>query len=584
MTNGHEPAAADQALPARKDSFRRAPMSYYDMYVKSGLVRENGFLGMPPEERALPSYAEAAELLPRPHWEGRETELGLYWKAWELAFGHLRKANARNGFPANYIDTAFNNDLFMYDSSFILLYGMYGRRAFDFQRTLDNFYAKQHPDGFICRQIRQTDGTDVFHRFDPSSTGPNLMPWTEWEYFRMSSDTERLANVFPALVAYHRWLKAYRTWPDGTYWANGWSGAADNLPRIPDNADKDKDYFFHGHLVWCDSCIFQVYAAKLLVAMAGVLGREAEVADVAEEAEKLTALINDRLWDEETAFYYDMLPDGTLTGVKNIGAYWALLADIVPARRMERFVSHLSDPGAFNRPHRVPSLSADHPAYRPEGDYWVGAVWMPTNYMVLGGLRAAGFEALAEEIAANHLDQVTDVYAATGTIWENYAPEQAAPGKPAKPDFVGWGGLAPIAVLFEYRFGLRPDAPASRLAWDVRLLEAHGVARYPFGAEGVLDLACAARGSRTERPRIEARSNVALTLIVRWDGGEETIALAPEGGAGGNAAAEAGSAVGTEASAEAGAAARAARESDAGPAAESESAASAETGGGHDGE
>lgn len=523
---------ADRELPAWKDSFRREPMSYYDMYVKSALVRENAFLRLPRENKELPSYEEAAKLLPRPYWEGREREIDLYWKAWELAFGHLRQANEQNGFVANYIDTAFNNDLFMYDSSFILLFGGYGRRAFDFQRTLDNFYAKQHPDGFICRQIRQRDGTDVFHRFDPSSTGPNVMPWTEWAHYQATADKDRLANAFPALAAYHRWLKAYRTWPDGTYWANGWSGAADNLPRIPGNTDKDKDYFHHGHLVWCDSCMFQVYAAKLLIAMAHELGREADIADLIEERDRLTALINEQLWDEGTAFYYDRLPDGTLTGLKNIGAYWALLAGIVPEERMERFVAHLDDTRAFNRPHRVPSLSADHPAYRPDGDYWVGGVWMPTNYMVLSGLRATGRHALADEIARNHAEQVLEVYEATGTIWENYAPEQAAPGKPAKPDFVGWGGLTPIAVLLEYRFGLQPSAPESRLLWDVRLLEEHGVSDYPYGAGGLLDLRCAARASRFDRPQVEVRSNVTLELTVRWDGGQETLLIEPDGTSG----------------------------------------------------
>jgi hypothetical protein len=368
----------------------------------------------------------------------------------------------------------------------------------------------------------------VFHRFDPSSTGPNVMPWAEWEYFQTTSDVERLANVFPALVAYHRWLKAYRTWPDGTYWANGWSGAADNLPRIPGNTSKEKDYFYHGHLVWCDNCILQVFAAKLLISMAGVLRREQEIEDIKEEADYLTHYINDLLWDEKTAFYYDKLQNGKLNGVKNIGAFWALIADIVPKHRLDRLISHLADPQEFNRTHRVPSLSADHQAYRPDGDNWVGAVWTSTNYMVLSGLRKAGYEQLAEEIAQNHLEQVVEVFNQTGTIWENYAPEQTEPGKPAKPDFVGWGGLAPISVLFEYIFGLRPDAPRSRLVWDVRVLEEHGVTQYPFGKDGQLDLKCSARTSREEKPVIEVKSNISLELVVKWDGGQEIFVIYPE--------------------------------------------------------
>lgn len=41
------------------------------------------------------------------------------------------------------VDSAFNDCLFMWDSAFILMFARYGRRAHDFQRTLDNFYAKQ---------------------------------------------------------------------------------------------------------------------------------------------------------------------------------------------------------------------------------------------------------------------------------------------------------------------------------------------------------------------------------------------------------------------------------------------------------
>ena len=107
---------------------------------------------------------------------------------------------------------------------------------------------------------------------------------------------------------------------------------------------------------------------------------------------------------------------------------------------------------------------------------------------------------------------------------ENYAPELAAPGNCAKGDFVGWSGLAPIAGLFEYVFGLRADAPSRRLLWDVRLLEGHGVNDYPFGKDGVLNLSCAARNSSAEEPDIQVHSTVALQLVVRWEGREKTVA------------------------------------------------------------
>jgi hypothetical protein len=212
-----------------------------------------------------------------------------------------------------------------------------------------------------------------------------------------------------------------------------------------------------------------------------------------------------------------------LSDVQTVGAFWALLADVVPQERISRFVGNLEDPERFGRPHRVPSLSADHREYDPECGYWLGGVWPPTNYMVLRGLDRAGYNKLAHEISREDLAHVVGVFQHTGTLWENYAPERAAQGNRAKADFVGWSGLAPIAGLFEYVMGLRADAPSGRLLWDVRLLESHGVRAYPFGRDGVLDLSCAPRSSATEEPEIQVSSTVPLELAIRWSGGENLI-------------------------------------------------------------
>ena len=173
----------------------------------------------------------------------------------------------------------------------------------------------------------------------------------------------------------------------------------------------------------------------VLIDMGKILGHEQDTAWLAEEVEMLTALINDKLWSEEDAFYYDMWRTG-LSGVKSIGAYWTLLADIVPAERLPRLIAHLENPAEFKRPHRVPTLSADHPEYNEHGDYWRGSVWAPTNYMVLKGLERVGYHDLAHEIACNTLDNVVKVFLETDTVWENYSSEHVRPGNPAKTDFV----------------------------------------------------------------------------------------------------------------------------------------------------
>ena len=444
--------------------------------------------------------------------------LACYDKVWEIAFRNLRKPNAKAGFVSNFIDTAFNGYLFMWDSSFIVMFGRYGSQVFNFQKTLDNMYSHQHKDGFICREICESEQGEQFQRDDPASTGPNIMPWCEWEYFRLTGDRERLSRVFYPLLAYHKWLQLNRTWRDGSYWSCGLACGMDNQPRVQSGYS---DHCSHGHGIWVDACIQMVISGKVLIEMGKILGHEQDTVWLVEEVEMLTALINDKLWSEQDAFYYDMWRSG-LSGVKSIGAYWSLFADIVPPERLPRLIAHLENPAEFKRPHRVPTLSADHPEYHEDGHYWKGSVWAPTNYMVLKGLERVGYHDLAHEIGCNTLENVVEVYKQTGTVWENYSSEHTCPGKPAKSDFVGWTGLIPIAVLIEYVLGIKADAQNDEIVWRVNLTEQHGIERYPFGGKSV-ELMCAARENADDEPQITIKCDTPVKLRVIWRGGEKVI-------------------------------------------------------------
>ena len=497
---------------------------YLDNYIKNPFAEENIFLHRKAVTEELPVYAQAKDLLPQPYWDGHEDTVSCYWKAWELAFGNLKKPTLRNGFPANYIDQPFNGCIFMWDSCFMLMFTKYGKQVFDFQQTLDNFYAKQHPDGFICREIVEESGLDHFHRFDPVSTGPNIFPLAEWEYYKNYGDIQRLRDVFPALTAYHLWTKTFRTWRDGSYWSSGWGCGMDNLPRTQKFFDRS---FTNGKMVWVDTCMQQILSAKILLRISREIGREKDISDFQDEVNTLTRYVNERLWDPETGFYYDLWPENNRSGVKTIGSYWALLADVVPKENLDRFVGHLKNKAEFDRPYPIPALSSDHPEYNRRGGYWAGGIWTPTNYMVFKGLDSQGYFNLAHELAVRHLDEVVQVFRNTGTIWENYAPETAEHGKPAMPDFVGWSGLTPIAVLFEYVFGIRPHASQSVLEWNVSLTQAHGIIHYPFGKTGVLNLKCEKRDSIFNRPKLEIKSNVPVTVLVKWPGGTEKALVLP---------------------------------------------------------
>jgi hypothetical protein len=146
-------------------------------------------------------------------------------------------------------------------------------------------------------------------------------------------------------------------------------------------------------------------------------------------------------------------------------------------------------------------------------------------------------------IAMNHLANVVKVFGSVilagksrpavlraGRFAGRYRPypmgklrPRSFSGRTSKPGYVGWTGLPDRRPWKMFRPG--SGCPAAKLTWNVRLLDAHGVSRYPFGQQGLLDLKCARRSSVQEKPMIEIQSNVPLVLELYWEGGLETITV-----------------------------------------------------------
>ncbi len=449
------------------------------------IVAQNGFREKVYEHVPIPLFIEIKDQLPEPFFVDKPEWVQMYWRAWELAWSNLQRPSTTSNFISNYITRPNLDHIYFWDSAFMVLFGVYGRSAFDFIGTLDNFYAKQHKDGFICRQIDQELGHDFFAPHDPNGTGPNILAWAEWRYFRGSGDDGRLSKVFWPLLAYHNWCREHRTWPNGAYWATGMSSGMDNQPRVPDSRHH------HRHWSWVDATMQASLDCVVLGLMASHLGEEEHANALNSERHSLLQLVNDHFWNHELKFYQDVDVNGRFSRVKTIGAFWGLLdRGLVADDNLSDFVQSLRENWAFKMPHRLPSLSADSDGYNAAGNLWRGSVWPNANYFVLKGLRNVGKHNLAHEIAVNHLNTVCEVYQKTDTIWEYYSPEAAEPGEGATPNVVGMSGLTPISILLEDVLGLNTDWPRRRVIWDRRLdLQGdYGVHNYALGSDGTLDL------------------------------------------------------------------------------------------------
>ena len=138
------------------------------------------------------------------------------------------------------------------------------------------------------------------------------------------------------------------------------------------------------------------------------------------------------------------------------------------------------------------------------------------EYMIAEGLYACGLGEAAHRLARRHVDAVAEVFAKTGSIWESYSPTAAEPGKIygqlVRNEFVGFSGIAPIAMLIEHVFGIR--ATVDRIDWDLRLPEAHGVRNLRLGNGTLVDLECDAAPTDGSQRQIRVRASRPIPIYV----------------------------------------------------------------------
>jgi hypothetical protein len=148
--------------------------------------------------------------------------------------------------------------------------------------------------------------------------------------------------------------------------------------------------------------------------------------------------------------------------------------------------------------------------------------------MIVQGLMAQHRYKLAREIVVNHLENMSKVFQETGTVWENYAPERVAPGDPAKPDFVGWSAVGPIAQLIENYIGINLNVPSNTIRWNLLTTEEVGLGNLKFGDGKIYEMLAYARDSMENSIRLHIYSSKSFKLCL-YDGTGTTHHVIPAG-------------------------------------------------------
>lgn len=299
-------------------------------------------------------------------------------------------------------------------------------------------------------------------------------------------------QIYPALLAWHRWLYAARDphgtglvaiihpWESGTDNATRWTEPMrrikpTNLPPYQrrdrqhvarDERPTDADYECYIYLIdhfrraaYNASNLYEtspflvqdlLFNALLhranqdLRALALELGEPPQELDI--WLQRTHDAFSNRLWHEEAGLYFDYdLRAGTSLRDNNCATFIPLFAGLCSEDVARRLLQeHLLNPEEYapdkQTRYFLPSVAKNNPLWEPRR-YWRGPIWIIINWMVLHGLRRYGYDELAAQIRRHTLELVSEQ-----GFYEYYDPRD---GTGAGSPHFSWSAALTIDLLAE---------------------------------------------------------------------------------------------------------------------------------------
>lgn len=355
-------------------------------------------------------------------------------------------------------------------SSFFLVYS---NRNYPASKNIDYFYARQEENGAIRWKYDATTNSPVIDKKNPEGIGLPLFAWAEFNLYHKSANKRRIKEVMPVLQKYMEWIDRTFKQQNGLYSVPHECSTMFNSPR--------KGSFYPVDF----NCCMAINMAHM-----SALGDILNDKDLSFQYKKmyfsLKTRINSLMWDVESGFYYDLDKNEQRLSQKTIAGFWPLLAELPNADRADTLIAHLSNPKTFGTDHPFPTLSADSPDFKENGEGFKGSVLAPFNFMVIKGLEKYQRYAFARECSIRHLYYILEALSPAdskrkGDLYEAYLPCQEGPATcrsekdfPRKR-FLHFTGLSTVALMIENVIGLNISLPRKTVDWIIPNLEIMGI-------------------------------------------------------------------------------------------------------------
>jgi putative isomerase len=333
----------------------------------------------------------------------------------------------------------------------------------------------QTPEGMIIDLV-------ALERKDnnPACSKPPLAGWATYLVFKQTGDLEFVREMYPKLLKYHRWRYRYRDHnhnglceyggirPEVMYgqWESGMDVAVKfdgvKMIKVSEGA-----YSFNQESVELNAYL---YAEKLYLAeLAEAIGKPADADRFRAEAPRLRQLIQTKMFDAETGFFYDINSEtGAQVKVIDVSGWIPLFTGVASPEQAKRVHDTMLDPKLFGTFFPFSSLNHQHPQYHPEKGYFRGQTWMNYTYFGIRGFKNYGFAADADRFTRLIPDRLEGIADPGFPIRENYS---SANGKGLCATHFSWSSAFSILLLvedtfpFEYLLKSEPATVAQPTPW-----------------------------------------------------------------------------------------------------------------------
>jgi glycogen debranching enzyme len=277
--------------------------------------------------------------------------------------------------------------------------------------------------------------------------------WVEsaQDYVDRTGDADFLRECLPALEKQIGWFEAKRAVPAGGFYyldvkENTWESGMDEGIRWDERPSAPA--------ACVDACAHMYLLYTRAAEWSQRLGRND--AEWRSKADALARFIQDRLWDEETGFFYDewLVRQPQKRHLAFEGMWPVVVGAATRAQARRVIEQHLLNPREFFTPHPVATVAASDAKF--ELRMWRGPAWNCMTYWAARGCERYGNKEAARKLLEAALDDTARQFKRTGTLWEFYHPGGGEPEtlkrKPAKTvpnrDYVGHNPLFAMVELW----------------------------------------------------------------------------------------------------------------------------------------